>query len=58
MTAARLRLTSLNVKIEDETYTGHGATQDDGRMLIVLTNGARELRLSGTLDKLRAEDAR
>jgi hypothetical protein len=58
MTGLRLRLTALNFRTEDETYTGHGATQDDGKMLIVLTNGSRELRLTGPLDRLRVEEAR
>jgi hypothetical protein len=34
---------------------GHGATQDDGRLVILLTNGAREMRMSGTLAKLKVE---
>jgi hypothetical protein len=54
-TVPRLRLTGLNVRTEDETYTGHGATQDDGRLAIVLTSGAKELRMSGTLAKLKVE---
>ena len=51
----RLRLTALNLRTEDETYTGRGATQDDGRLVILLTNGAREMRMSGTLAKLKVE---
>jgi hypothetical protein len=51
----RLRLTALNLRTEDETYTGRGATQDDGRLVILLTNGAKEMRMSGTLAKLRVE---
>jgi hypothetical protein len=51
----RLLLTSLNLRTEDETYTGRGATQDDGRLVILLTNGAREMRMSGTLAKLKVE---
>ena len=53
--APRLRLTGLTLRTEDDTYTGRGATQDDGRMLLVLTSGAKELRVSGPLDKLRVE---
>jgi hypothetical protein len=53
--APRLRLTGLNLRTEDDSYTGRGATQDDGRLLLVLTNGAKELRVSGPLDKLRVE---
>ena len=51
----RLELSGLNLRTEDETYTGRGATQDDGRLVIVLTNGAREMRMSGTLAKLKVE---
>ena len=53
--APRLRLTALTVRIGDDTYAGRGATQDDGRLVVLLTNGARELRLSGPLAKLKVE---
>jgi hypothetical protein len=56
-TAPRLRLTGLNLRTGDETYTGRGATQDDGRLAIVLTNGTKELRVSGTLAKLKVEES-
>jgi hypothetical protein len=51
----RLRLVGLNLRTEDDTYTGRGATQDDGRLVILLSNGAKEVRMSGTLAKLRVE---
>ncbi len=51
----RLLLTALNLRTEDETYTGRGATQDDGRIVILVTNGAKEMRMSGTLAKLKVE---
>jgi hypothetical protein len=51
----RLLLTGLNLRTEDETYTGSGATQGDGQLLILLTNGVREVRMSGTLAKLKVE---
>jgi hypothetical protein len=54
--APRLKLTSLSLRTEDESFTGHGATQDDGRLLIVLTNGAREMRMTGLLSKLKVEE--
>jgi hypothetical protein len=56
-TGPRLRLTGLNLRTEDETYTGRGATQDDGRLVILLTSGAKEMRMSGTLAKLKVEEA-
>jgi hypothetical protein len=54
-TAPRLRLTGLNLRTGDETYTGRGATQDNGRLAILLTSGSKELRMSGTLAKLKVE---
>jgi len=51
----RLQLTGLTLRTDEETYTGSGATRDDGRLLIQLTNGAREMRMSGTLAKLKVE---
>jgi len=51
----RLRLTNLSVRTEDETFTGRAATLEDGRVAASLTSGAREMRLSGTLAKLRVE---
>ncbi|MEO8593372.1 MAG: hypothetical protein ABI759_08620 [Candidatus Solibacter sp.] len=51
----RLRLTGLTLRTEEETYTGSGATRDDGRLMIQLSNGAHEMRMSGTLAKLRVE---
>ena len=56
--APRLRLTDLNLRSDDDTYTGRGATQDDGRLVIVLTNGVKEVRVSGALDKLKVEEAK
>jgi len=52
----RLKLTALNLRTDDDTYSGHGATQSDGKLLIVLASGAKELRLSGTPAKLSAEE--
>jgi hypothetical protein len=53
--APRLRLTALKLKMEDETYTGRGNVLDDGRLVILLSNGASEMRMSGTLAKLKLE---
>jgi hypothetical protein len=55
-TSPRLRLTDLRLHTEDEIYTGRGATQDDGHLLILLTNGAREMRMTGTLATLKVDD--
>jgi hypothetical protein len=53
----RLRLTGLILRTEDETYTGRGATQPGGRLVILLTNGSKEMRMSGSLAKLRVDEA-
>ncbi len=53
--APRLRLTDLQLQTEDDTYTGRGATQDDGRLLIQLSNGTREMRVTGTLASLKVD---
>jgi hypothetical protein len=52
----RLKLTGLNLRTDEDVYTGHGGTQSDGRLLIVLTNGAKELRVAGVPDKLKVEE--
>jgi AsmA family len=52
---ARLRLRDLSLRSTDEIYTGSGATQEDGRLLLVLTNGTKEMRMSGTLAALRVD---
>ena len=54
--APRLRLTDLNLRAEGETYTGRGATQDDGRLNILVANGEREIRMTGTLANLKVEE--
>jgi hypothetical protein len=51
----RLRINTLNLRSDDGTYTGRGGTLDDGRLVLVLNDGARELRMSGTLAKLKVE---
>jgi hypothetical protein len=51
----RLRLSNLSVRTEDETFTGRTATLEDGRLAASLSSGAREMRVSGTLAKLRVE---
>jgi hypothetical protein len=50
-------LTNLSLNAEDETYTGHGTVQDDGRLLVILSNGTREMRIVGPLAKLHVDEA-
>ena len=51
----RLRFSNLSVRTEEETFTGRGAIQDDGKLSVSLSNGAREMRMTGTLGKVRVE---
>lgn len=52
----RLHVTDLSLRTaEDETYTGKGAAQEDGRLVILLSNGAKEMRMTGTLANLKVE---
>jgi hypothetical protein len=51
----RLRLTELQLATGAETYIGTGSRQNDGRLLLQLSSGTRQLRVVGTLAQLRAE---
>ncbi|HWB85695.1 MAG TPA: hypothetical protein VG675_16240 [Bryobacteraceae bacterium] len=52
-----LSLTDLQLRTDDdEVYTGQGATQNNGHLVILLTNGAKEMRMSGTLAKLKFDE--
>jgi hypothetical protein len=55
--APRLRLNDLSLRTEDATYIGSGATQNDGRLVISLSSGSREMRMSGTLAALKVDEA-
>jgi hypothetical protein len=57
-TAARLSLSDLSLRTEDGIFVGRGATQDDGRLLIILSNGAKQMRMSGTLAALKLDETR
>jgi hypothetical protein len=50
-----LRFTDLQLVSGDETYTGQGFTQPDGRLLFQLTSGAKEMHMSGTLAQLHQD---
>jgi hypothetical protein len=50
-----LRFTGLQLVAGDDTYTGQGATQPDGRLSILLSSGVKEMRMSGTLAELRVD---
>lgn len=56
--AARLTLSDLSLRTEDGIFVGRGATQDDGRLVIILSNGAKEMRMTGTLASLKLDEPR
>ena len=56
--APRLKLTGLSLRSEDDTYTGQGGTLDDGRLLVLLSDGVKDIRLSGPWDRLKLEEAK
>jgi hypothetical protein len=52
----KLRLSALDFRNGEDAFVGQGGTQDGGRLALTLTNGPRELRISGAPGALRAED--
>jgi hypothetical protein len=51
----RLRLTELQLQVGPDLFIGRGVMQDDGRLLLQLSSGARQLRVTGTLAQLVVE---
>jgi len=49
------RFTDLQLVAGDDTYTGQGASQADGRLLVVLSSGAKQMHMSGTLAEMRLD---
>jgi len=54
--APKLRLTALNLRNGDESYTGQGSTQENGRLVLLVSNGNKEMRISGLPGKLKVDD--
>jgi len=52
----RLRFTELRISAGDELYLGRGGMDDDGRLLIQVSNGSKQLSMSGTLARLRLDE--
>ena len=52
---SRLRLTELQLQVGPDLFIGRGSMQDDGRLLLQLSSGARQLRVTGTLAQLVVE---
>jgi hypothetical protein len=48
----RLRFTELQLMMGADLFIGRGATQDDGRLLLQLSSGARQMRITGPLAQL------
>jgi hypothetical protein len=55
-TGPLLRFSDLQLVSGSDTYTGHGATQADGQLLIQLSSGAKEMHMSGPLSQLRVDE--
>jgi hypothetical protein len=51
-----LQLSELQLATGAEVFTGRGATQDDGRLLVQLSSGTREMRFSGSLAQLHVDE--
>jgi hypothetical protein len=51
----RLRFTELQLMVGPDLFVGRGATQGDGRLLLQLSSGAKQMKLTGTLAQLIAE---
>ncbi len=53
---ATLALVDVQLSAGGDTYTGRGATQPDGTVLFQLSSGSKEMRVTGTLAKLRLDE--
>ena len=53
--APRLRFSEIRMLVGEDMFVGKGASQDDGRLLVQLSSGAKQLRVTGTLAQLKLE---
>ncbi len=51
----RFRLTELQMQVGADLFIGRGAMQEDGRLVLELSSGAKEMRVSGALAQLAVE---
>ena len=51
----KLRFTELQLLVGPDLFIGRGATQEDGRLLLQLSSGAKLMRVTGTLAQLVVE---
>jgi len=42
----KMKLSGITARTGEDSYTGTGATQDDGKLLLVLSDGNKEMRLT------------
>jgi hypothetical protein len=49
MQGSRWKLTGLDVVVGTEAYSGTGSSQADGKLLLELARGGRQVRYSGPL---------
>ncbi|HKW99070.1 MAG TPA: hypothetical protein VJN43_15120 [Bryobacteraceae bacterium] len=52
----KLRFTELEMSTGSELYLGRGALNDEGRLLIRVSNGSRELNVTGTLAQMQMDE--
>ena len=52
----RLALTELQLATAGDVFTGQGGTLDDGRLMVQLSSGSKEMRFSGTLAQLHVDE--
>jgi hypothetical protein len=52
-----LRFPELQMATEDALFLGRGAMQEDGRLLIQVSNGTRQLSVTGTLARLQLDES-
>jgi hypothetical protein len=55
--APKLRLTALNLRSGGDSYTGQGGMQENGRLVLLVSNGNKEMRISGPPGKLKVDEA-
>jgi hypothetical protein len=53
----RLRFTNLQMSTGSELFLGRGALEDNGRLLIQVSNGTRQLNVTGTLARLQLDES-
>jgi len=55
LTWPQLRFTELQLMVGSDLFIGRGSTQDDGRLLLQLSSGPKQMRITGPLAQLVVE---